>query len=531
VKGRDEHRGLVLFRSWRLFRKSIISESGLVSGFFGAEDEPSGAKAQCLRVPSDTTEVMPFYDATYEINSTLSRSLSRLCNVLVALSLVAQAQNVDPKKGRVTGNPMSGNKYTIEQEVQIGREGMAEVERKLTLLPASHPMSKYIATLGQRLADKAPGYKFPYSFKVVREKSINAFAMPGGPIYVHTGLIEAATESELAGVMGHEISHVVMRHSTRQATKQMKAQLPLAILGGVLGAGVGGWAGALGQMGMSLTAGSVFMKYSRDAETEADMVGAQIIYDASFDPQAIVSFFAKLAEQQGGKSGPQFLASHPDPGNRAKEISRILSRFPAKNFQKTDNPEFLAAKKSLSDLGAEASPAVEKPTDIRRLAAASLASNNFKILQHAAFAISYPANWQISGDADSGMKIYPDGGASGGTLAYGAMISGFQPKTKGKELDDAVRELIADIESTNPDLKVANSPQAFTLDGRSARKLDWFGTSAVRENGKALRERVRLVALPAKSGVVLYLVFVAPEPDFQVLGPVFERMLNSLQVR
>jgi hypothetical protein len=84
---------------------------------------------------------------------------------------------------------------------------------------------------------------------------------------------------------------------------------------------------------------------------------------------------------------------------------------------------------------------------------------------------------------------------------------------------------------TNPDLKVANSPQAFTLDGRSARKLDWFGTSAVRENGKALRERVRLVALPGKSGVVLYLVFVAPEPDFQALWPVFDRMLNSLQVR
>jgi predicted Zn-dependent protease len=363
-------------------------------------------------------------------NPSLSRGSPLVCCLLIALSLAsAWAQNVDPNKGRVTGNPMSGNKYTIEQEVQIGREGMAEVERKLRLLPASHPMSKYISTLGQRLADKAPGYKFPYSFKVVREKSINAFAMPGGPIYVHTGLIEAATESELAGVMGHEISHVVMRHSTRQATKQMKAQLPLAILGGVLGAGVGGWAGALGQMGTSLTAGSVFMKYSRDAETEADMVGAQIIYDAGFDPQAIVSFFAKLKEQQGGKAGPQFLASHPDPGNRAKEISRILSRFPAKTFQKDNSPEFLAAKKSLSDLAAEASAPGEKAPDMRRLPVASLASTNFKIFQHTAFSISYPENWQTSGDADSGMKFYPDGGASGGTLAYGTMISGFQPKT------------------------------------------------------------------------------------------------------
>ena len=169
---------------------------------------------------------------------------------LLTISVAAAAQtNVDPKRGRVTTNPTSGNRYTIEQEVQLGRQAVPEIEKKLKLLPPGHPMSKYISQLGQQLADKAPGYKFPYTFKVVNEKSINAFAMPGGPIYVHTGLIEKATEAELAGVMGHEISHVVMRHSTRQASRQMKAQIPLAILGGVLGAGVGGWAGQLGQKG------------------------------------------------------------------------------------------------------------------------------------------------------------------------------------------------------------------------------------------------------------------------------------------
>ena len=114
----------------------------------------------------------------------------------------------------------------------------------------------------------------------MKQKEINAFALPGGPIYMNIGTIQAASEAELAGVMGHEIAHVVMRHSARQATKQAKAQVPLAILTGVLGAGVGGWAESLASMGISLGAGSVFMKYSRDAETEADMVGAQIIYDA-----------------------------------------------------------------------------------------------------------------------------------------------------------------------------------------------------------------------------------------------------------
>ncbi len=461
-----------------------------------------------------------------------------LCGIFLSLSLLVASThaNVDPKKGRVTANPTSGNRYSIEQEIQLGRQSVAEIERQVKLLPADHPMSKYIAALGQKLAAKAPGYKFPYTFKVVREKSINAFALPGGPIYVHTGLIEAASEAELAGVMGHEISHVVMRHSTRQASRQMKAQLPLAILGGVLGMGVGGAAGALAQMGMSLAAGSVFMKYSRDAEIEADMVGAQIIYDAGYDPQAIVTFFSKLKAQGGSSTGPGFLNSHPDPGDRAKNISSILSRFPAKQFQQSDSPEFLAAKKSLANLSAasatQPSPQ-QKPAAITRLQLQNIASASMLDFQHVAYAIQYPANWRLDGNSDSSnVTIYPPGGSAEGTLAYGVMISGFQPKGRGsKELDAALLELTADIEQTNPDLRIANSPQAFTLNNRSARKLDWYGTSAVQQNGQSLRERVRLVALQGKSNIILYLVFVAPDADFDALWPTFERILNTLRVR
>src|SRR5580692_9587866 len=250
--------------------------------------------------------------------------------------------------------------------------------------------------------------------------------MPGGPIYVNTGLIAAATESELAGVMGHEISHVVMRHSTRQATKQMKAQLPLAILGGVLGAGVGGWAGALGQMGMSLTAGSVFMKYSRDAETEADMVGAQIIYDAGFDPNALVTFFQKLKAQQGDAGGPSFMASHPDPGNRAKNVASILSRFPVKQYQSADSPEFLAAKKALANVSTETqqqTAAAEPKETLNRLSAQQLeASPSITTFNHAAFQVSYPDNWQLAGDERSSLNIFPKGGAVANSIAYGIIL-------------------------------------------------------------------------------------------------------------
>jgi hypothetical protein len=467
-----------------------------------------------------------------------SGKFHRVCAALLSLSLVAAGakENVDPKKGRVTTNPTSGNRYTIEQDIQIGRQSVPEVERALPLLPADHPMSKYIASLGQKLAASAPGYKFPYTFKVVREKSVNAFALPGGPIYVHTGLIELATESELAGVMGHEISHVVMRHSTRQASRQMKAQLPLAILGGVLGATVGGAVGSLAQMGMSITAGSVFMKYSRDAEIEADMVGAQIMYDAGYDPQAVVSFFNKMKAQGESRGGPQFLSSHPDPGNRAKNISSILSRFSPKQFQDVDSPDFIAAKKALANVNQESAAQVslaQKAAVMPRLPLQNIASANLRDFQHVAYAIRYPKNWLIDGNADStSVTIYPEGGFANGTLAYGLMISGFQPKGSGsKELDAALRELMADIEQANPDLQIANSPLAFTLHNRQARKLDWFGKSAVQENGQPLRERVRLIAMLGRSNLVLYMVFVAPDADFEALQPTFERVLDSLQVR
>jgi len=468
------------------------------------------------------------------MNSHPLRSRRSLYQTLIvfSLSVCALAQNVDPKKGRVTGNPMSGNRYTIQQEIQIGREGAADVEKKLPILSANHPMSKYINSLGQQLAAKAPGYKFPYTFKVVREKSINAFALPGGPIYVHTGLIEAANESELAGVMGHEISHVVMRHSTRQASRAMKAQIPLAILGGILGAGVGGWAGALGQMGISLTAGTVMMKYSRDAETEADMVGTQIMYDANYDPNAMITFFNQLKKQQGKSGSLPFLASHPDPGDRAKNVASILSRFPPKTFNDANSPEFLAAKQALSNPKAVAEGTVEeKPANFPRLSLENIASPSFKTFQHAAYSVSYPQNWELTGDPNSSLTIFPSGGAANGAVAYGVMISGFRPKNQSKDLDSGLRELMTDVEMANPSLRVANSPQALTLQGRAARRLDWFGTSAVQEDGKPFTERVRLVAVQAKSGEILYLIFVAPEPDFQPLWPTYEKIMNSFTPR
>ena len=455
-----------------------------------------------------------------------------IAGLLVSPSVIA---NSDPRNGRVTENPSVRN-FTFEQEVQIGRQGVAEIERQLRLLPPNHPLSQYISRLGQRLAAKAPGFKFPFTFRVVQEKSINAFALPGGPIYIHTGLIAAASEAELAGVMGHEIAHVVMRHSVRQANRATRTRLPLAVLSGVLGTTVGGWTGQLAQMGISLTAGSVVMKYSRDSEREADMVGAQIIYDSGFNPRALVTFFTKLKEQsQSSGGGLPFLNSHPDPGNRARDIEAILSRFPPKQFQEEDSPEFTQARASLDNPEAAATASSPSPSggpEMPRLAVNSIVGATLHTFEHSAYILPYPANWQLTGTADSAVEIAPAGGSANGTLSYGVLISGFQPEVKGNHLDAALEELRIDIELANPGLHVVNSVQATKVHDRPARQLDWTGPSAVRDNGQPLEERVRMVAFPGRSGVILYFVFVAPEPDFEPLWKsAYEPMTVQIRVR
>lgn len=454
------------------------------------------------------------------------------CGIVILLATgAALPQNSDPKKGRVTENPTQGISFSFEEEVKLGQQAAAEIEKKLTLVPADDRASKYISDLGQKLASVAPGFKYPYTFKVVREKSINAFALPGGPIYIHTGLIEAADEGELAGVMGHEIAHVVMRHSVRQASRQTRTQIPLAILGGVLGSAVGGWGGNLAQMGISFTAGTVMMKYSRDAEIEADMVGTQIMYDGGFNPKSVVSFFRKL-EEEGSKGGPEFLNSHPNPGNRAQNVEAMLSQFPPKEYPTGDSAAFLDAKASVANAppAAGVEPSTEPPP-APRLSVKDIAGKDFQDFRHDQYSITYPTNWQVNGNATAtSVTFYPDGGLSGSALSYGVIVSGFTPEPPNAGRDEAMRQLVETIQEGNEELRPAGQKSNVTVAGQQAERRDFLMPSPVVEGGKRLRERVRLVSLPRRNGEYLYLLFVAPDEDFPGLEPTFGHMMNSLQL-
>jgi predicted Zn-dependent protease len=244
--------------------------------------------------------------------------------VLMLTAVTPAAQSKKPKPGF--------NLFSKEQDVQLGKESAAEVEKKMKVVD-NPELQAYIGTVGKKLTSSADAGEFPYSFKVVVDKSINAFALPGGPMYIHTGLLAAAdNESQMAGVMAHEVSHVALRHGTNQASKQQMLQLPAMLMGQATGSG--GLLGTLSQLGINLGANSVLLKFSRSAETEADLLGTRLMHNAGYDPAELANFFRKL-EAEGGNQNKlveMFMASHPNPGNRVQAVQKEAKSLPSRTY-------------------------------------------------------------------------------------------------------------------------------------------------------------------------------------------------------
>ena len=254
--------------------------------------------------------------------------------VLAASALGAGPREVKP----------GWNLFSKQQDVELGREAAAQVERQMPVVRDAQ-LQSYVEGIGRKLVSTGLADDYPYSFKVVNDKSINAFALPGGPTFVNTGLIAAAdNEAQLAGVMAHEISHVALRHGTNQASKANLIQLPAMLAGAVVGNG--SMLGQLAQLGIGLGANSVLLKYSRNAESDADILGSRMMAKAGYNPIEMARFFEKL-EAQGGSSGPQFLSSHPNPGNRMHAIQEEIQYMPRANYTTGNNGQLQNIKSRL----------------------------------------------------------------------------------------------------------------------------------------------------------------------------------------
>src|SRR5688572_22343980 len=241
-----------------------------------------------------------------------SRAIASLLVVTVALGPVA-AQT------KITAPP---NKYSVQDDVKLGQEAAAEARKQLPLLNDDR-VDEWVEDIGRRLADAIPSEfqhrEFRYSFDVINQKEINGFALPGGPMFLNRGMIEAAkSEAEMAGVMAHEISHVALRHGTAQATSGQKWAIGSAI-GQIAGAILGGGLGQVLSTGSQVTAGLKIMQYGREYERQADLLGAQILARAGYDPREMANMFRTI-EKEGGGGGPEWMSSHPNPGNRYNAI-------------------------------------------------------------------------------------------------------------------------------------------------------------------------------------------------------------------
>jgi predicted Zn-dependent protease len=191
-----------------------------------------------------------------------------------------------------------------------------------------------MAGIGRRLVNAIPSdlrhSEFRYSVQVVNAADINAFALPGGPMYVNRGMIEAAgREGEAAGVMAHELAHVALRHGTAQATEATKYQLG-GLVGAIIGSVVGGKVGSAISQGTNIGLSTAFLRYSRAYEKQADLLGAQIMARAGYDPRELAEMFRTIEEQRG-LGGPEWLSDHPNPGNRYEYITAEASELRVKN--------------------------------------------------------------------------------------------------------------------------------------------------------------------------------------------------------
>jgi len=432
------------------------------------------------------------------------------------------------------------NKYSVQDDIKLGRQAAQEAESQFPLLRDSEVQS-YVESVGRRLVTAIPQEfqhpEFQYYFKVVNARDINAFALPGGPMYVNRGMIEAArTEGEMAGVMAHEISHVALRHGTAQASKGQK----YSILGGI--AGIAGT--ILGGPGVGQLAQAPFavylLKFSREYETEADILGAQIMARAGYDPRDLANMFQTIERQGGGGGG--FLSDHPSASDRYARINREAQYLRVNTSAQRDSRAFARVQERLRGYGAAPTMA-----DIQRsgqrypqgeqtgnypdnapTGRVSYPSGRYQSVSifNGGVNVSVPNNWRQVNEGNS-VWFVPEGayGQYNGQAVYTHGVSFGVGQTNSRNLQGATQELINNFAQGNNNLRTSGGYQRSTLDGRTAL---WTTLTNVNE-ATGRPETIRLITTQLRNGSVFYMVAVAPQNE-RGFDTAFNQILQSLRI-
>lgn len=429
------------------------------------------------------------------------------------------------------------NLFSPQQDVELGQRSAAQIAREMPLL-RDEMIVGYIRQLGAKLAAKAPGEKFPYTFNVVATKDINAFALPGGFIFVNAGTIAAArNEGELAGVMSHEIMHVALRHGTNQATKAYIAQAGLGVLTSVLAGGdnpdMAGIMQTIGGAGANM----LFLKFGRTAEKQSDLQGARIMAEAGYDPRDMANFFRTL-QQAGGQGVPEFLSDHPDPGNRIASIEQIYASLPVSQNPIRESEAFEQAKSRLTGRPITASKRLARigpsdPNDIEPGARPQPPSANFRAFQanDGSFALEFPDNWRALSADQSNYIFAPEGAyaqsAHGGgsiLVTHGIFIGVVPPL--GRDLGSATAAFVQKQIESNPDFRLQQQPQPVNFGGQ----LGYITVIAGPSTTTGVQEIDTTYTTATADGRLFYLITIAPEDEMSQYRAAFERLIGSLRL-
>jgi hypothetical protein len=341
----------------------------------------------------------------------------------------------------------------------------------------------------------------------------------------------AQNEAQLAGVIGHEIGHVALRHGTNQVTKSYAAQVPLAVLGGMLGSNSIG--GVMAQVGAGFAVDSILLKYSRDAERQADLVGTQILYDSGYDPRAMAQFFEIIgAESSRGGRAPEWLSSHPSPENRMGRVLEEARKLGSLDAAREDSTEFAEIKRYVQSLPP---PPAQRGRRVPARGASSgsrpdLPSGERRSFQNQVVKLEHPANWRSYGEG-SAFTLAPENGIvrdrSGNALvAYGVIGAVYEPhEDRGGRLslEEATDQLIEDLRRSNPSLRVVQAHERERVGGQPA-----LSTMLSNQSSVTGSEVNWLVTFLRPEGVV-YLVFVAPRNEYRDYERSFQTILESVR--
>ena len=448
------------------------------------------------------------------------------------------------------------NVFSVDQDVTIGQQSALQVEKQLPMMNDA-TAQRYVSALGARLAARAPGPKFNYQFKITNQPEINAFALPGGFIYVNRGLLEQVrSEGELAGVMAHEIAHVALRHPTNQASKAYLAQAGLGVLGGMLGgksgSSTGQIIGALGGFGMN----TLFLKFSRSVESQADVVGSQIMNRAGYNPVEMANFFGLLGQKSGSDPGKvaRFMSDHPAPADREARVrqeARLLGAVPriapigslaAVQTRLRHAPAALAA--------AQLAPAGGAPASNGTALGIEAPSTRYRVFRQpqGGYQLEQPDNWSANATTgDFGVTLLPQGGVVAGmggrdNIAYGVIINHYVPfdgsvgnnftDPNGSSgyalpLEQATTDLVDQLLQSNPHLSRMSASNAnTTVSNERSLSVSLAGRSAA--TGRD--ERVTVVTRQLADEHIVYLLLIAPASEYSALAPTFDHMVRSLRI-